>query len=805
MPGSGVAALLREARQCGFSTIPVNSDKRPRFPWKTYQERLPTVEELNDWWKQRPDAWAVVTGAISGIVILDFDGEDGLGTLDRLSLQPHVRTGSGGAHVYYRHPGWPVKTLNCKSSHDLGLNYRGMDIRADGGYAVFAGRNLTGGYEWLRAMEPDPLETLPLDLRQFLGLISAADQPGCLAGPGAASTARIDELVRRALDLVASGRGRNDAGFWLAIQLRDNGYMESEATEALEQYRSQVPLSNLKGEIDPYTFDEVLNSIRQAFSKSPRAPWTTAANSTSPEPLPTSQLAVDDVAPRALPTIVVNDRELRDVSRDVIEALRIGNDPPVLFVRTGQMVNVVQDEDGRHSIREVTESFLRGRMSRCANFCRVWGREGMKSNSPTNPPLDVVRDVLALSPAEWQFPALESVTEAPVLRPDGTVFTTPGYDAATRVFYPPCVDLPEIHVPHEPIFDEVYEAVSVIDDALEGFPFVDEASRANAYAMLLTPMLRRAVLGNVPVALIDAPEAGTGKSLLAELVAIVHTGVAAAMKPTPSRDEEEWRKTLSAVLLAGGPLTIFDNITYRLDSPSLALAVTASTWTDRILGQSRTITVPQRTTWIATGNNIMLGGDIPRRCYWIRLDARTPQPWQRSGFRIPDLRQWARDHRPQLVSALLTISRAWFSVGMPESTAPVLGSFEHWSRIVGGILAYARIDGFLSNLEGLYEQSDPSHQQWEAFLEAIFDQFDGGSFTAHELVETIRKGESLSKSLPDDLSDDERKGNSFQRRIAHAFRQRHERRYGPSGLHLVKAGEARNKVVLWQVKKQKAD
>ncbi|MCE5311474.1 MAG: bifunctional DNA primase/polymerase [Acidobacteriales bacterium] len=798
MPGKDTVVLLREARERGFSTIPVNRDKRPRFSWKVYQERLPTADELNDWWKQRPDAWAVVAGAISGAVILDFDGHEGLATLQMLTLRPHVLTGSGGAHVYFQHPGWPVKTLNCKSKHELGQKYAGMDIRADGGYAVFAGRNQSGEYEWLRDMEPDRLEVLPLDLREFLGLLTPE------VDATAAQRIAGEVLVQRALALINGGRGRNDAGFWLAVQLRDNGYTEDEAIAVMDSYRSHTPLFNAKGEVESYTVEESLHSVRQAFRKAVRLPWTSRAQSKvteielrSPSPAPTD-------GERSLPTIVASDRELRDVSSDVIEALRAANNPPELFVRTGQMVNVAQDEDGRHSIREVTEAFLRGRMSRCANFCRVWGREGMKSQSPTNPPIDVVRDVLALSSVEWQFPALETVTEAPLLRPDGTVLLTPGYDALTRVFYPPNPDLPNLQVPDDPITDEITEAVVTLDEALEGFPFVDEASRANAYAMLLTPMLRRAVFGNVPIALIDAPEAGTGKSLLAELVAIIHTGVAAAMKPTPSRDEEEWRKTLSAVLLVGNALTIFDNITYRLDSPSLALAVTASTWTDRLLGQTRTITVPQRTTWIATGNNIMLGGDIPRRCYWIRLDARTPQPWQRSGFRIPDLRQWARDNRSRLLSALLTMSRAWYSAGRPESKAPILGSFEHWSRIVGGILSYAGIEGFLSNLESLYEQSDPSHQQWEAFLDAIYDQFEGDSFTAHELVELIRQGEPISKSLPDDLPDEERKGNSFQRRIAHAFRQRHERRYGPFGLHLVKAGEARNKVVLWQVKKQKS-
>lgn len=82
--------------------------------------------------------------------------------------------------------------------------------------------------------------------------------------------------------------------------------------------------------------------------------------------------------------------------------------------------------------------------------------------------------------------------------------------------------------------------------------------------------------GNVPIALIDAPQAGTGKTLLAEVVANIHTGSNAAMKPAPGNNDEEWRKTLTALLQAGHPLTIFDNVDSVLRAPSLALAVTAS-------------------------------------------------------------------------------------------------------------------------------------------------------------------------------------------------------------------------------------
>jgi hypothetical protein len=292
---------------------------------------------------------------------------------------------------------------------------------------------------------------------------------------------------------------------------------------------------------------------------------------------------------------------------------------------------------------------------------------------------------------------------------------------------------------------------------------------------------------------------GTGKSLLAEIVALIHTGSDGAMQPAPARgDESEWRKMLGAVLSNGSALKIFDNVDHRLESASLALAVTASTWTDRILGESRTVTLPVRCTWIATGNNLQLGGDLPRRCYWIRLDAGTFHPWQRDGFRHPDLKQWVREHRGELVGALLTIARAWFVSGKPTSSVGTLGSFDSWAKTVGGMLTHAGVTGFLGNLDRLYEESDPSQLQWEAFLLALDDSFDGRNFTIKELIEVMPTDSELSQALPDELADEDRKG-SLQRRLGRAFSERVSRRYGANGLHLMKAGTSRNKVVLWRV------
>src|SRR5690242_8980740 len=97
------------ALAAGFSVIPVGLNKKPLIPtWKPFQERLATREEFVAWKRMSPPAWAIITGELSKLVILDFDGERGNETLRKLRILPYVRTGSGGHHVYFLHPGWHV-------------------------------------------------------------------------------------------------------------------------------------------------------------------------------------------------------------------------------------------------------------------------------------------------------------------------------------------------------------------------------------------------------------------------------------------------------------------------------------------------------------------------------------------------------------------------------------------------------------------------------------------------------------------------------------------------------------------------
>ena len=98
------------------------------------------------------------------------------------------------------------------------------------------------------------------------------------------------------------------------------------------------------------------------------------------------------------------------------------------------------------------------------------------------------------------------------------------------------------------------------------------------------------------------------------------------------------------------------------------------------------------------------------------------RPWQRSGFRHPDLMVWVRANRARLVAACLTLGRAWIAAGRPRGTRTI-GSYESWAQIMGGVLEVAGIEGFLGNIDEMMEASDSEGAVWRSFVSAWWDRF----------------------------------------------------------------------------------
>lgn len=292
---------------------------------------------------------------------------------------------------------------------------------------------------------------------------------------------------------------------------------------------------------------------------------------------------------RELPVIWVNNRQLRDVSADALDALYKANDPPAIFTQGGSLARVRQDDEGQPIIDFLSEAMLARRLTRVANFLKTLKNTVIQ----VNPPPASVRDILPLG--QWQFPSLRGVVEIPILRSNGTILSTTGYDRSTGLLYQPAPSLLLPTIPERPTGAQISHAVSVIDDILFDFPFVDQASRAKGWAAVLTPTVRAMIGGCTPMGLLDAPEAGTGKGLSAEVISMVATGRNAAMFSAP-REDEEWRKQITTALKGGTTIIVIVNLEGRLDAPGLSRALTSKIWADRPLRTNEDVFLPNRAT-----------------------------------------------------------------------------------------------------------------------------------------------------------------------------------------------------------------
>jgi hypothetical protein len=457
------------------------------------------------------------------------------------------------------------------------------------------------------------------------------------------------------------------------------------------------------------------------------------------------------------PVLWADDPDLDRISNAGCDVLQTSNINPVTIFRVGSVPSRLEtDDDDSPVIRALTVERLRQEMAVRACWYKGLGVEQLrdrlsgavpgdddwteahKKNSNARPPRDVIQNMLAMP--ELPMPVLERIVQAPVYGPDGTVETRPGYHSSSRTYYAGNgFELQPVSV--DPSHTEVARAVDVIGELLNDFPFTSEADRLIAIAAMEGPFVRSLIDGATPLHLIEAPTPGTGKGLLADVVAIPSTGRRAATI-TEARNEEEWRKRITAMLRNGRAITLIDNIQARLESPALSAAITSPMWTDRLLGGNDIVSYPVRTIWMATGNNPALSREIARRTVRCRMDAGVDHPESRSGFLHP-LPDWANGHRADLVWANLTLVQNWIAAGRPPWTGTPLGSLESWCRVMGGIFEAARLPGFMDHLEDFRESSDEESAMWSAFLGRWWETYADREVLGPELFEIARDGLDL--------------------------------------------------------------
>lgn len=736
-----------------------------------WQHRDIGVDEIQRLFPPDSNVGVLLGRPSHGLVDIDLDVPEAATVAGRLlpATARFGRAGKRGSHYLYRVNG-EIKTKKYAAPDRAML----VELRSDGTQTVFPPSIHPSGerIEW--EDDRDPVEVDAAGLERLVALVAAAT---LLARTWPARGSRHDASLALAGGLLAT-MGRDDTEPLFRAFLEAAGDEEAEHRIA--------DLSSTAGRLAAGQSVQAWTSLGRIVGKG-------TVNRVR-QWLRDAEPAGQDRASGELPKIVVSDRPLREVTGDAVAALQAANDPPVLFRQGPLVVRLRRDAGSRLRIEPVGDHVLRHHLARCADFIALRGRREVH----VSPPLEVVRDLMATP--EPPFPHLEALRASPVVRSDLSIVTTPGYDAASGVYYAPPASFELPPLPEHPSEADLEAALALLDEALGGFCYRDTASRANAYALMLTPMLRMVLADSVPIAVISAPQQGTGKSWLAAVVALIATGAEAAMA-SEAEDEAEWRKLLTSVLLRGDELLIIDNLARPLRSAQLAKFVTCPAWTDRILGGNVTVNLPQRMTVVVTGNNVALGGDLGRRCFLIELDPRGPRPWLDRSYDHPDLLDWVAANRARLLGATFVLIRAWAAAGGTPAKVPRLGSFGAWCETVGSILSHAGIEGFLGNLEAVYETLDADAEQWETLLAVLWELQQDQSFTAAQLAAWLSPGDALSEVAPEALLD-ALQGQPAGRavRVSVQLRQQADRRHGERHLRISRAGkDAHNKVALWRV------
>lgn len=423
-----------------------------------------------------------------------------------------------------------------------------------------------------------------------------------------------------------------------------------------------------------------------------------------------------------LPTILLDHKEHRAVD-EAIAALAVA---PDLYQRGGILVRVIREQVrsdgflrsvGARMIQKLPTATLRERLTQVACFTR----------------LNKYGEARPAHPASWLVSAVDArggwsgvrhliaISDAPILRFDGTVYQTPGYDAQSCVLYDPGGSaFPPVHP--EATLDDAHAARDLLEDAVVDFPFESDEHKSAWFAALLTPLARYAFLGPSPLFLIDANTRGAGKGLLAQVIGHIVSGYEMPVS-SYAHETEEMRKKITATAIAGDRMILLDNLEGKFGNDALDRALTSTRWKDRILGKSELVELPLMPAWYATGNNVQVVADTMRRIIHIRLDCLEERPEERTGFRHRNLIAWVNEHRGQLLAAALTILSAFLRRGARQSGLKPFGSYEGWSSVVREAVVWVGLPDPCLTRTKLAETSDTTADMLQQLLTSM-QQYD---------------------------------------------------------------------------------
>jgi putative DNA primase/helicase len=424
-----------------------------------------------------------------------------------------------------------------------------------------------------------------------------------------------------------------------------------------------------------------------------------------------------------------------------------------------------------------------------------------------SPPPSMAADILLVRAGHWSFPRISGVITTPTLRCDGSILSAAGYDEVTQLFHAanPNLKLPPMR--DAPSREDALTALALLEILLTEFPFADpKIDKAVALSALITPIVRAAI-DAVPMHAIKAPEYGSGKSYLVNLVSAIATGAPCPVT-TAGRDESETDKRLDSELLKCQPIISLDNVNDVLCSDKLAVAVEQPMVSVRVLGFSKTVNIENKACIFATGCNITVRGDMVRRTLLCSIDPNEESPEKRTFKRNPY--QEILADRGKYIAAVMTVVRAYLSAGEPQVKHTKLVSFEAWSRFVQRPLIWLGQADPVQSV-AISEEADPDRGGIAEVLAAWHNSIGDEPYTLKSIAAKVQAKESdgySSDFLNPDLRDalmniaSNRDGSLDTKKLAGWLRKNAGKIVG--GMKVIQAGRNdHTQKAMWKVIKTK--
>jgi hypothetical protein len=301
-------------------------------------------------------------------------------------------------------------------------------------------------------------------------------------------------------------------------------------------------------------------------------------------------------------------------------------------------------------------------------------------------PAKFIRHLLKYRRSNW--PRVHAVLTMPLVLPDGKLLATNGLDRARLAVFRIDPELsPFIPKAEDCTADAVTKAFKFITEEWLCDVATNLEGKCVLIALALT-IIERILLPARPLFFVTAGLRGGGKTTAFTIVSLAATGIKAPAAAWPA-DPNERKKALFSYLLEALPFLVWDNIPRgtMIGCPHLERASTSETYSDRVLGETKTLVAPAYTIHGFTGNNIGPKSDQASRSLEARLTTDQSDPENRL-FKHQDPTGWTQDHRGEILRSLYTILLGNPQLN-PKSRKPTETRFKEWWHLVGSAVEHA--------------------------------------------------------------------------------------------------------------------